>query len=211
MDGPYERRNDSTRNLKGVLQRSPFIRAEWGNDWTRVSMLMDTGAEISLIDESVLISVERGSLGKPDVQSPQGLCGEVINFVGSLNKTVKVGGQVVRNHKFYVVRNYVVRYLLGIDFIYRVGRVTWDPSKEHLFIHEIGKGLPLERMYRTTANTTLNNVCVAVVKENVLINPGKDCLVRCVAVGVGKTLNIWLKQLYPLGTNQFFWHAVLLE
>ena len=27
MDGPYERRNDSIRHLKGVLQRSPFIRA----------------------------------------------------------------------------------------------------------------------------------------------------------------------------------------
>ena len=73
MDGPYERRNDSIRHLKGVLQRSPFIRAEWGNDGTRVSMLMDTGAEISLIDESVLTSVERESLGKPDVQPPQGV------------------------------------------------------------------------------------------------------------------------------------------
>lgn len=191
MDGPYERRNDSIRHLKGVLQRSPFIRAEWGNDGTRVSMLMDTGAEISLIDESVLTSVERESLGKPDVQPPKGVCGEVINFVGTLNKTVKIGGQVVRNHKFYVVRNCVVKYLVGIDFIYRLGRVTWDPSKEHLFIHETGKGVPLERMYRTTANTTLNNVCVAVVKEDVLIKT------------LRKTLNIWLNQLYPLGTNQF--------
>ena len=56
MDGPYERRNDSIRHLKGVLQRSPFIRAEWGSDGTRVSMLMDTGAEINLTDESVLTS-----------------------------------------------------------------------------------------------------------------------------------------------------------
>ena len=95
MDGLYERRNDSIRHLKGVLQRSPFIRAEWGNDGTRVSMLMDTAAEISLIDERMLTSVERESLGKPDAQPPQGVCGEVINFVGTLNKTVKVGGQVV--------------------------------------------------------------------------------------------------------------------
>ena len=100
-----------------------------GNDGTRVSMLMDTGAEISLIDESVLTRVERESLGKPDVQPPQGVCGEVINFLGTLNKTVKIGGQVVRNHKFYVVRNCVVKYLVGIDFIYRLGRVTWDPSE----------------------------------------------------------------------------------
>ena len=199
MDGPYEQRNDSIRHLKGVLQRSPFIRAEWGNDGTRVSMLMDTGAEISLIDESVLTSVERESLGKPDVQPPQGVCGEVINFVGTLNKTVKIGGQVVRNHKFYVVRNCVVKYLVGIDFIYRLGRVTWDPSKEHLFIHETGKGVPLERMYRTTANTTLNNVCVAVVKEDVLINPGKECLVRCVAVGAQKDLEYMAEPTVSLG------------
>ena len=120
-----KRRNDSIRHLKGVLQRSPFIRAEWGNDGTRVSMLMDTGAEISLIDESVLTSVERESLGKPDVPtSTRGYVARLSILVGTLNKTVKIGGQVVRNHKFYVVRNCVVKYLVGIDFIYRLGRVT---------------------------------------------------------------------------------------
>ena len=196
MDGPYERRSDSIRHLKGVLQRSPIIRAEWGNNGTRVSMLMDTGAEISLTDESALTSVERESLGKPDVQPPQGVCGEVINFVGTLNKTVKVGGQVVQNHKFYVVRNCVVKYL---NCIYRLGRRTWDPSKEHVFIHETGKGVPLERMYRTTANTTLNNVCVAVVKEDVLINPWKECLVRCVAVGAQKDLEYMAEPTVFLG------------
>ena len=80
MDGPYEWRYDSIRHLKGVLQHSPFIRAQWGNDGTRVSMLMDTGAEVSLIDESVLTSVERETLGKPDTQPPKGVSGKVINI-----------------------------------------------------------------------------------------------------------------------------------
>ena len=75
IDGSYEWRNDSIRHLKGVLQHSPFIRAPWGNDGTQVSMLMDTGAEVSLIDESVLTSVERETLGKPDTQPPKGVNG----------------------------------------------------------------------------------------------------------------------------------------
>ena len=202
MDGLYKRRNDSIRHLKGILQRSPFIRAEWGNDGTRVSILMSTGAETSLIDVSVLTSVEREALGKPDVQPLSRVCGEVINFLGILNKTVKVGGQVVRNHKLYVVRNCVVKYLLGIDFIYRLGRVTWDPTKEHLLIHETGKGVSLERMYRTNSNTTLNNICVAMVRKDVLINAGKECLIRCVLVGAQKDLEYMAEPtVYPLGIN----------
>ena len=54
-------------------------------------------------------------------------------------------------------------------------------------------------MYRTTANTTLNNVCVAVVKEDVLINPGKECLVRCVAVGAQKDLEYMAEPTVSLG------------
>ena len=92
-----------------------------------------------------------------------------------------------------------MKYLVGIDFICRLGRVTWDPSKEHLFIHETGREVPLERMYRTTVNTTLNNVCVAVVKEDVLINPGKECLVRCVAVGARKDLEYMVEPTVSLG------------
>lgn len=45
MDGPYERDNVSIRHLKGVLQRSPFMRARWGNGSREVSILLDTGAE----------------------------------------------------------------------------------------------------------------------------------------------------------------------
>ena len=30
MDGPYERRNETIKHLRGVLKRSPFVRARWG-------------------------------------------------------------------------------------------------------------------------------------------------------------------------------------
>ena len=135
--------------------------------------------------------MEQESFGKRDVQPPEGVCGEVINFAGTLNKTVEVGRQVVRNHKLYVVRNCVVKYLVRIDIIYRLGRVTWDPSNEHLFIHETGIGVPLEGC--------IVRLRVAVVKEDVLINPGKECLVRCVAVGAQKDLEYMAEPTVSLG------------
>ena len=72
------------------------------------------------------MSDERKTMRKPETKSPQGVSGEAINIVGTLTKTVRVGGQAVRNHKFFVVKNCVVKYLAGIDFIFRLGRATWE-------------------------------------------------------------------------------------
>ena len=136
MDGPYERRNETIKHLRGVLKRSPFVRACWGSGNKEVSLLLDTGADVSIVDESVLTSDERKTMRKPDTKSPQGVCGEAINIVGTLTKTVRVGGQVVRNHEFFVVKNCVVKYLAGIDFIFRLGRATWDP-KNYSFMKRV--------------------------------------------------------------------------
>ena len=75
------------------------------------------------------MSDERKTMRKPDTKSPQGVSGEAINIVGTLTKTVRVGGQVVRNHEFFVVKNCVVKYLAGIDFIFRLGRATLDRTR----------------------------------------------------------------------------------
>ena len=42
-------------------------------------------------------------------------------------------------------------------------------------------------------------MCVAVVKEDILINPGKECLVRCVAVGAQKDLEYMAEPTVSLG------------
>ena len=105
------------------------MRARLDSGNKEVSLLLDTGADVSIVDESVLTSNECKTLRKPDTKSTQGVSGEAINIVGTLTKTVRDGGQVVRNHKFFVVNNCVVKYLAGIDFIFRLGRATWDPKK----------------------------------------------------------------------------------
>ena len=101
--------------------------------------MLDTVADVSIVDESVLTSDERRTMKVQDTKPPQGVCGEAINIVGTLVKTVRVGGQVVRNLKFFVVKNCVLKYLAGIGFIFRLGRATWDPKKGQLFIHGTAK------------------------------------------------------------------------
>ena len=181
MDGPYERRNDTIKHLRGVLKRSPFVRARWGGGNKEVSLLLDTGADVSIVDESVLTSDERKTVRKPDTKSPQGVSGEDMNIVGTLTKTVRVGGQVVRNHKFFVVKNCVVKYLAGIDFIFRLGRATWDPKKGQLFIHETGKCTKLETMYRPETGINRGRTCDVLVQDEIIVKPGKECLVKCVS------------------------------
>lgn len=111
MDGPYERRNETIKDLRGVLKRSPFVRAYWGIGNKEVGLLLDTGTDVSIVDESALASDERRTMKVPDTKPPQGVSGEAFNIFGTLVKTVRVGGQVLRNHKFFVVKNCVVKYL----------------------------------------------------------------------------------------------------
>ena len=175
MDGPYQRRNETIKHLRGVLKRSPFVHAYWGIGNKEVSLLLDTGTNVSIV------SGERRIMKVPDTKSPQGVSGEAINIVGTLVKTVRVGGQVVRNHTFLVVKNCVVKYLSGIDFILRLGRATPDPKKRQLFIHETGKSAKLETMYRPETGMNRGRSCDVVVKDDVIVEPGKECLVKCVA------------------------------
>ena len=90
--------------------------------------------------------------------------------------TVRVGGQVVRNLKFFVVKNCMVKYLAGIDFIFRLGRATWDPKKVQLFINETAKSAKLETMYRPGTGMNRGRSCDVAVKDNVIVEPGKTCL-----------------------------------
>ena len=76
--------------MNGVLQQSSFVRAQWENNGTRVSTVLDTVADISLMDESVLTSEEVSTLRKTDTKPPQGVSDEVVRFMGTMNKTLKV-------------------------------------------------------------------------------------------------------------------------
>ena len=90
--------------------------------------------------------------------------------------TVRVCGKVVRNLEFFVVKNCMVKYLAGIDFIFRLGRATWDPKKGQLFINETAKSAKLETMYRPETAMNRGKSCDVAVKDNVIVEPGKACL-----------------------------------
>lgn len=153
------------------------MRAHCGIGNKEVSLLLDTGADVSIVDESVLTSDERKTMREPDTKSPQGVSGEAINIVGTLTTTIRVGGQVVRNHKFFVVKNCVVKYLAGIDFIFRLGRATWDPKKGQLFIHETG----IKCVYRPETGINRGRACDVLVQDDIIVEPGKECLVKRVS------------------------------
>ena len=143
--------------------------------------MLDTENNVSIVNESVLTSDECRTMKVPDTKSPQSVSGEAVNIVGTLVKTVRVGGQVVRNHTFLVVKNCVVKYLSGIDFILRLGGATPDPKKGQLFIHETGKSEKLETMYRPETGMNRGRSRDVAVKDDVIVEPGKECLVKCVA------------------------------
>lgn len=59
--------------------------------------------------------------------------------------------------------------------------MTWDPKKGQLFIRETGKSAKLETMYRPESGMNRGRSCDVAVKDDVIVEPGKECVVKCVA------------------------------
>lgn len=81
MDGPYQRRNETIKHLRGVLKRSPFVHAYWGIGNKEVSLLLDTGTNVSIVNESVLTSDERRTMKVPDTNSPRVSVGKLLTLL----------------------------------------------------------------------------------------------------------------------------------
>ena len=110
-------------------------------------MLLDTGADISLLDESHLTDRQRTHMVPSRMKHPKAASGNEVEILGELRMTVLLGKAVINDHPFQVVRNLVVPLSGGADFLSRLGRQSWDWANSTLTVQ--GQSLKIEEMYRS--------------------------------------------------------------
>ena len=95
------------------ISRAPYVSVRIGQNQTRA--LVDTGADWSLLDYSLLSKVERDNLGTCEAAG-QGVSREPINIIGEVWRDVEAGGIGIAGQRFIVVRNMVTDAILGAAF-----------------------------------------------------------------------------------------------
>ena len=96
-------------------------------------MLLDTGADISLIAHDRLSARQAAAIQPRQQRNPMAAAGHEVEVIGTLRMTARAGGLVINNHQFLVVRNLVVPFIVGVDFLSRLGTQTWDWENRTLF------------------------------------------------------------------------------
>ena len=105
-NGKKGKTRPSYANCLQGLQRSPFLRIQVAGE--ERSTLLDTGADISLLDESHLTDRQRTHMVPSRKKNPKAASGNEVEILGELRMTVRLGKAVINDHPFQVVRGLVV-------------------------------------------------------------------------------------------------------
>ena len=89
-----------------------------------------------MMDYSVLTEEEGRQLSGSDMVG-QGVSREPILVVGEVWRDIVIGGIMVPNQRFIVIRNMVTRVILGADFWVRLGEMTLDFSGRRLKVEKL--------------------------------------------------------------------------
>jgi transposase InsO family protein len=130
----------SQEALNKGISRAPYVNVKIGDSATRA--LVDTGADWSLLDDSMLSVEERENLAACDAVG-QGVGSEPIDIVGEVWKDVEAGGTRIPGQRFVVVRNMVTDAILGADFWVRLGEMTFNFRDRVLKVERLGLQLEL--------------------------------------------------------------------
>ena len=124
--------------LRTILRSSPYIDITWCTDkeqGVKRPALVDTGADWSLIDETLLNQEERQLLTSDSTGlEGQGVSGEKIPILGEVWRDFKIEEMTVTDQRFVVVQGMTSDIILGADFWGRVSPIQLDFSSQKLSI-----------------------------------------------------------------------------
>ena len=161
--------------------RSPFPRVETAGVEGVVSMLLDTGADISLLSHDRL-SARRAATIQPSQRcNPMAATGHEVQVIRTLRLTVRARELVINNHPFLVVRYLILPFIGGVDFLSRLVTQTWDWENRTLLV--CGRKLRPESMYRNSSSVDSPmkpiQSCQVIVANDVRVQPDDEALVPC--------------------------------
>ena len=123
------------------INSTPYVRIKW-EDRSVGNALFDTGAQWTLVSESLLTTKERKEM-EESCLSGQGVSGEKIPVLGEIWRSVKLGETLFPNQRFVVVRKMVCPVILGIDFWSRISQLSFDFNKRVMMIEGTEEEIPL--------------------------------------------------------------------
>ena len=161
-------------SVSRVLTTAPYVSVEW-SDGVNGRAMVDTGADWSLVADEKLTARERLAI-RPSSVRGRGVSSEDIPILGEVWRTVKIGGLVVRDQRFVVVRGLVVPAILGIDFWSRLGSMKLDLQARRLILEETGVELELFSASRPEGTASTQRVDLK-LRRDVTVPPATEALV----------------------------------
>ena len=119
--------------------RTPYVEFAWTDSRERSLALLDSGADWSLINEAGMTKEERDMISPTNLEG-KGVGGESVPLVGEVWRSVEIGGLVVPDQRFVVVRDMITNVILGADFWGRVSPITFDFAASSLL--KLGESAP---------------------------------------------------------------------
>ena len=84
-------------------------------------MLLDTGADISLLAHDRLSAQLAATIQPSQRRHPIDAGGHEVEVIETLRMAVRAEGLVINNHPFLVVRNLIIPFIGGVDFLSQLG------------------------------------------------------------------------------------------
>ena len=137
--------------------------------------MIDTGADWSLLADEELTARERMAI-RPSSVRGRGVSSENIPVLGEVWRMLKIGGVVVRDQRFVVVRGLVVPAILGIDFWSRLGSMKLNLQTRRLQLEEKGVELELHSASRPQPQRASQRFDLK-LRRDITVPPATEALV----------------------------------
>ena len=166
------------------LPRSPFVSVTGVLDHQDIDAMLDKGAEFSLISANRLSEDSLNCLKGSSVATCNGVGGELVQVKGQICRDVQLTGMhlEVFQLRLLVVEGLVVPVILGVDFLSRLSKVTFDFHEMKLLVSGSGETVKLLEDYNDVGHKL--ETIHAQVQEFVSIPAGSEMFISCTARGM---------------------------
>ena len=182
------------RQESRALTRSPHVPVRWGGK-IALNAMLDTGADFSLVSASRLRHDTLQQLIPVTTGTCRGVDSKQVEIAGELWRDIEIGGTLVTQHRFLVVKGLVVPLILGADFLARLGEVTFDFQQGKLLAKNTGVRVDMIQHY--TGETIELATVHARLACDVVIPGLCEQFVLCYADGLRAKHDYLLEPLRP--------------
>ena len=147
-----------------------------------INAMIDSGADFSFVSASRFRQKTLQHLEPVTTGTCRGVDGKPVEIYGELLRDIEIGGYLVKQNRFLLVKGLVVPLILGADFLARLGEVTFDFQHAKLLVKHANVSVNMVRDY--SGETTELATVYARLASDVVIPGLCEQFVLCYADGL---------------------------